>query len=78
MYFESRAQAGYMLAEQLVERYRYENCAVVALSDGSVQVGEQIAGYLHCIVNAAGDRRYSGSRREREFWRGFAEWSFYL
>lgn len=50
MYFESRAQAGYMLAEQLVERYRYENCVVVALSDGAVQVGEQIAGYLHCLL----------------------------
>ena len=50
MYFESRAQAGYMLAEQLVEKYRYENCAVVALSDGAVQVGEQIASALHCIL----------------------------
>jgi predicted phosphoribosyltransferase len=50
MYFESRAQAGYVLAEQLVERYRYENCAVVALSDGSVQVGEQVASALHCIL----------------------------
>jgi len=50
MYFESRAQAGYMLAEQLVEKYRYENCAVVALSDGAVEVGEQIASALHCIL----------------------------
>jgi len=50
MYFESRAQAGQILANQLVERYRYENCAVVALSDGAVQVGEQIAGALHCIL----------------------------
>lgn len=50
MYFESRAQAGRMLAEQLVEKYRYENCAVIALSDGAVQVGEQIAGALHCIL----------------------------
>jgi putative phosphoribosyl transferase len=50
MYFESRAQAGQMLAEQLVDKYRYENCAVVALSDGAVQVGEQIAGALHCIL----------------------------
>lgn len=50
MYFESRAQAGQLLAEQLVEKYRYENCAVVALSDGAVQVGEQIAGALHCVL----------------------------
>jgi predicted phosphoribosyltransferase len=50
MYFESRAQAGQILAAQLVEQYRYENCAVVALSDGAVQVGEQIAQALHCIL----------------------------
>lgn len=50
MYFESRAQAGKLLAAQLVEKYRYENCAVVALSDGAVQVGEQIAQELHCIL----------------------------
>ena len=50
MYFESRAQAGQILAAQLVEKYRYENCAVVALSDGAVQVGEQIAESLHCVL----------------------------
>ncbi len=50
MYFESRAQAGQILAAQLVEKYRYENCVVVALSDGAVQVGEQIAQALHCIL----------------------------
>jgi putative phosphoribosyl transferase len=50
MYFESRAQAGQMLAAQLVDKYRYENCAVVALSDGAVQVGEQIAEALHCVL----------------------------
>lgn len=50
MYFESRAQAGQLLAAQLVEKYRYENCAVVALSDGGVLVGEQIASQLHCIL----------------------------
>lgn len=50
MYFESRAQAGQLLAEQLAPIYRYENCAVVALSDGAVEVGEQIAGALHCIL----------------------------
>jgi putative phosphoribosyl transferase len=50
MYFESRAQAGQILAAQMVEKYRYENCVVVALSDGAVQVGEQIAQALHCIL----------------------------
>lgn len=50
MYFESRTQAGQILAEQLFERYRYENCVVVALSDGAVQVGEQVAGALHCLL----------------------------
>jgi putative phosphoribosyl transferase len=50
MYFESRGQAGQLLAAQLVEKYRYEDCAVVALSDGAVLVGEQIASALHCVL----------------------------
>lgn len=50
MYFESRAQAGEVLAEQLYEKYRYENMAVVALSDGGVAVGEPIAQRLHCVL----------------------------
>lgn len=50
MYFENRSAAGQQLAAQLVEAYRYENCAVVALSDGGVLVGEQIAEALHCIL----------------------------
>lgn len=50
MYFENREQAGELLAEQLVGKYRYENCAVVALSDGGVIVGERIAAALHCLV----------------------------
>ena len=50
MYFESRGHAGQLLAQQLVEKYRYEDCAVVALSDGAVLVGEQIATELHCIL----------------------------
>jgi putative phosphoribosyl transferase len=50
MYFESRAQAGQILAAQLAPIYRYENCVVVALSDGAVQVGEQIAEALHCVL----------------------------
>jgi len=48
MYFESRSQAGRYLAAALVPRYRYENCAVLALTTGGVLVGEQIAAQLHC------------------------------
>lgn len=50
MYFESRADAGAKLAALLLDKYRYENCAVVALSDGAVLVGEQIAAALHCVL----------------------------
>ncbi|MFZ1242775.1 MAG: hypothetical protein WAQ22_01375 [Candidatus Saccharimonas sp.] len=50
MYFENRSQAGQILAQQLFEKYRYEDCAVVALSDGGVLVGEQIAEELHCVL----------------------------
>ncbi|MGY4893074.1 MAG: phosphoribosyltransferase [Candidatus Saccharimonadota bacterium] len=50
MYFESRPLAGQQLAAQMFERYRYENCAVIALSDGGVLVGEQIAATLHCVL----------------------------
>ena len=50
MYFESREQAGQVLAAQLVEKYRYENCVVLALSDGGVLVGEQLATSLHCLL----------------------------
>lgn len=50
MYFESRAHAGQLLSVPLVEKYRYENCAVVALSDGAVLVAEQIAAQLHAVL----------------------------
>jgi predicted phosphoribosyltransferase len=49
MYFSSRREAGYRLAQRLMQ-YRYENTVVVALSDGAVQLGKQIAAELHCIV----------------------------
>lgn len=39
-----------MLAVQLAKKYRYENCAVIALNDGGVMVGAQIAAELHCIL----------------------------
>lgn len=50
MYFASRVQAGRLLAAQLSPKYRYENCAVMALSDGGVVVGAQIAAQLHCVL----------------------------
>jgi predicted phosphoribosyltransferase len=49
MYFASRVEAGYRLAIELLP-YRYENCVVVALSDGGVIVGQQIAASLHCTL----------------------------
>lgn len=47
MYFSSRLEAGYRLAQELLATYRYENTIVLALSDGAVQVGQQIAATLH-------------------------------
>lgn len=49
MYFSSRIEAGYRLALEL-QQYRYENSVVVALSDGAVQVGQQIAASLHSTL----------------------------
>ena len=51
MYFENREQAGQILSQTFLHNYRYEDCAVVALSDGGVVVGEQVAAYLHCVLN---------------------------
>ncbi|NTW61105.1 hypothetical protein HGB24_00210 [Candidatus Saccharibacteria bacterium] len=50
MYFENREQAGQVLAAELLAKYRYDDCVVVALSDGGVIVGEQIARSLHCLI----------------------------
>lgn len=50
MYLASRMQAGRMLAASLIPKYRYQNCAVVALDDGGVVVGAQIAQELHCVL----------------------------
>lgn len=50
MYFQSRTEAGQILGAQLADAYRYEDCAVIALSDGAVLVGEQVAAYLHSIL----------------------------
>lgn len=50
MYFKDRTEAGQQLAIKLEPKYRYENCAVVALSDGGVIVGAEIARALHCVL----------------------------
>ena len=49
MYFHSRTEAGQKLASELLH-FRYENTAVVALSDGAAVVAEQIAMSLHCVL----------------------------
>lgn len=49
MYFHSRTEAGQKLANELLQ-YRYENTAVVALSDGAAIVAEQIAVALHATL----------------------------
>ncbi len=49
MYFASRAEAGRQLAAKLAD-YRYENSIVIALSDGAVLVGREIAATLHCAL----------------------------
>jgi len=50
MYFESRLEAGQILGARLADAYRYDDCVVVALSDGAVLVGEQVAIALHSIL----------------------------
>ena len=49
MYFSSRLEAGYRLAQEML-KFRYENTVVVALSDGGVQVGQQIAAAIHASL----------------------------
>lgn len=50
MYFENRAEAGKILAAELSELYKNEDCLVIALSDGSFQVGKPIAQALGCLI----------------------------
>lgn len=50
MYFKSRVEAGLLLAKQIVPRYKGQDCAVVALNDGGVMVGAQIALQMHCVL----------------------------
>lgn len=50
MYFQSRVEAGQLLSKQLVPKYQDEECAVIALNDGGVMVGAQIALELKCVL----------------------------
>lgn len=50
-YFPSRQAAGDLIADELEQNYRYEDCAVLALGDGAVVVGAEIAKRLHCVIN---------------------------
>lgn len=45
-YFDDRQHAGKLLAEDL-EKYKSDNCAVIALSEGGIVVGIEIARKLH-------------------------------
>lgn len=50
MYFKSREAAGKLLASQLAKKHKDQPCAVVALNDGGVVVGMQIAQKLRCVL----------------------------
>lgn len=43
MYFKSRVAAGQELASQIIPKYAGQDCALIALSDGGVMVGSEIA-----------------------------------
>lgn len=49
-FFESRAKAGRLLADQIEKKYAGEPCAIVALSDGGVMVGAQIAMRINAVL----------------------------
>ena len=50
MYFKSRLEAGKIIADQLEPIYRNKKCAVVALSNGAVVIGAEIAVRLQCVL----------------------------
>jgi putative phosphoribosyl transferase len=50
MYFKNRAEAGRRLADEL-EKYRRDNVAIVALSEGAIIVGAQISMRLHAAIS---------------------------
>lgn len=50
MYFKSREVAGRLLAGQLAKKHKHQPCAVIALNDGGVVVGMQVALKLQCVL----------------------------
>lgn len=48
-YFQSREQAGQILAEKLA-KYRYEDAIILAISEGGVMIGAEIAKSLHALI----------------------------
>lgn len=51
MYFRDRRQAGLQLADTLLKRYRGRNTAVLALSEGALLVGDEIARMTHSSLS---------------------------
>lgn len=50
MYFKDREAAGRLLASQIARKYKGKDCAVIALNDGGVIVGMQIAQKLRSVI----------------------------
>lgn len=50
MYFKNREEAGQQLAQALAN-YRYENTAILALSEGGVAVGAELTRALHSTLS---------------------------
>lgn len=48
MYFKNRKEAGQKLAELLIPKYATENSVTIAMNNGGVTVGAEIAKRLHC------------------------------
>lgn len=48
-YFKNRAEAGRLLAQQMKD-YAIQNCAVLALSEGGILVGAEIAKEIHASL----------------------------
>ncbi|MEX0748416.1 MAG: hypothetical protein WD467_01120 [Candidatus Saccharimonadales bacterium] len=51
MYLHDRQEAGRLLAASLVEKYRFEDTVILALSPGGVVVGYEIAKALHARLS---------------------------
>lgn len=51
IYFQNRTHAGELLAEKLVDKYRYENTTVLALDPGAVVIGQAVAAKLHTTLS---------------------------